>query len=177
MPAIPRTEGVRFTTKCRYLTARCPSGCESWLHPRAVEAHLQPGRCRGKPWVDHVDDSALVPEPAAALFIERMPGMCKSNFFGFCEDQPPGSLVIPTDRVVPCESDTTTNNRRYHEARVFPVPAEVDPSKSVYMEEHIRIERGRDPAPRLHFFDDTSGPTGKIYVGYLGRHLPSPKTN
>lgn len=65
--------GVRLVAKCRYLTARCPGGCEVWLHPRAVEPHVEFGRCRGKPWVDEVEDSALVPKPAAALFIERLP--------------------------------------------------------------------------------------------------------
>lgn len=64
--------GLRFT-RCRYLTARCPTGCESWLHPRAVEGHLQPGRCSGRAWVDSVEDSALVPESAAAIFTERLP--------------------------------------------------------------------------------------------------------
>jgi hypothetical protein len=51
--------------------ARCPSGCESWLHPRAVDPHLR--RCSGKPWVDDVEDSALVPQPVADLFSERVP--------------------------------------------------------------------------------------------------------
>ena len=74
MRAIPNHgAGVRFVTRCRYLTARCPTGCESWLHPRAVEAHIEPGRCRGKPWVDDLQDDALIPEPAASTFSQRMP--------------------------------------------------------------------------------------------------------
>lgn len=73
MPAISSCGGVRFAAKCRYLTARCPSGCESWLHPRAVTAHVELSRCRGVPWVDNVEDSALVPEPAVTLFTERLP--------------------------------------------------------------------------------------------------------
>lgn len=52
-------------SRCRYLTARCPSGCECWLHPRAVAAHLQPGRCQGRPWVAAVPDETLVPAPVA----------------------------------------------------------------------------------------------------------------
>jgi hypothetical protein len=39
---------------------------------------------------------------------------------------------------------------------------------------HVKIDN-RDPAPRLHFHDDTRG-SGKVYVGYIGPHLPSPKT-
>lgn len=30
-------------------------------------------------------------------------------------------------------------------------------------------------APRMHYFDDTDG-TGKIYVGYIGRHLTNTKS-
>jgi hypothetical protein len=71
MPVLPSGGGVQFVTRCRYLTARCPGGCESWLHPRAVGPHA--GRCRGKPWVDDVEDSALVPQPVADLFCERLP--------------------------------------------------------------------------------------------------------
>ena len=37
-------------TKCEYLTARCPYGCEVWLHPKAVVPHA--GRCRGIPWTE-----------------------------------------------------------------------------------------------------------------------------
>jgi hypothetical protein len=45
------------------------------------------------------------------------------------------------------------------------------------MEAHIRIGSGKPPAPRMHFHDDTSGSTGKIYVGHLGPHLPNYQTN
>jgi hypothetical protein len=38
------------------------------------------------------------------------------------------------------------------------------------------LERFKSPAPRLHFLDDTDR-TGHVYVGYLGAHLPTSKTN
>jgi hypothetical protein len=60
MPTIPNRGGVRFVTRCRYLTARCPTGCETWLHPRAVNAHVLLRRCRGNPWIEDVEDEALV---------------------------------------------------------------------------------------------------------------------
>jgi hypothetical protein len=74
MPTIPSRGGIRFLARCRYLTARCPTGCEVWLHPRAVEPHITLGRCPGRPWVDDVEDSALVPEPIADLLSDRLPG-------------------------------------------------------------------------------------------------------
>lgn len=38
-------------TRCEYLTARCPLGCEVWLHPRAVLPHE--ARCPGHRWTDN----------------------------------------------------------------------------------------------------------------------------
>ena len=53
-------------SKVHYLTARCPQGCEAWLHPRAVEPHLgDPDRCRTRPWVDEIADEALISAPLA----------------------------------------------------------------------------------------------------------------
>jgi hypothetical protein len=41
------------------------------------------------------------------------------------------------------------------------------------METHIKIEPGGSPAPRIHFYDDTRGPTGKVHIGWFGDHLDS----
>jgi hypothetical protein len=41
------------------------------------------------------------------------------------------------------------------------------------MEEHIKIEQGGSPCPRIHFYDDTRGSTGRIHVGWFGDHLDS----
>lgn len=38
-------------SRCEYLTARCPYGCEVWLHPRAVGPHGD--RCPGHRWTDN----------------------------------------------------------------------------------------------------------------------------
>lgn len=52
-----------------YLTIRCPKGCEAWLSPRAsVPDHLV--RCAGRPWVDAINEVAVVPSAYTAL-IER----------------------------------------------------------------------------------------------------------
>ena len=40
----------------------------------------------------------------------------------------------------------------------------------------LTFEKGSDPAPRLHPFDDTGEPTGEIYVGYQGRQLSNFQT-
>lgn len=104
-------------------------------------------------------------------------GTWTGNFLSFCRAVPTGCDVVPVEWVAAGESETTTNNPRFRQARTFPVPTEVRGDGTAYMEEHIKLEKGSDPAPRIHFFDDTGGGTGKVYVGYLGRHLPSFQTN
>jgi hypothetical protein len=103
----------------------------------------------------------------------RRKGSCQSDFRLFCDV---GNAGIPSAWVVMKESTTTNNNERFRSARTFPVPNEVNPAGCIYMDCHIRLEKGSDPAPRIHFHDDTAG-TGKVFVGYLGRHLPSKQTN
>ncbi len=61
-------------TKVHYLTARCPQGCEAWLHPLAVEPHLlDPKRCRRRPWVEEIPDAALVAAPLAHDMVDLLP--------------------------------------------------------------------------------------------------------
>lgn len=61
-------------TKVHYFTARCPQGCEAWLHPLAVEPHLlDPKRCRRRPWVAEAPDMALVGAPLAQDFADVLP--------------------------------------------------------------------------------------------------------
>jgi len=51
-----------------YLTARCPAGCEAWLHPYALDQHVD-GRCRGHPWVDDLPDTAVIPSSYTDLLL------------------------------------------------------------------------------------------------------------
>jgi hypothetical protein len=51
-------------SRCEYLTARCPYGCEVWLHPRAVAPHRD--RCAGHRWTDQ-----RLPVTQIALFDEQ----------------------------------------------------------------------------------------------------------
>ncbi len=104
-------------------------------------------------------------------------GVSTANFVSFCRSPLPATDVVPAEWVAAGESETTSNNPRFRQARTFPVPTEVSVDGRAYMEEHIRLEKGSDPAPRIHFWDDTGGRTGKVYVGYLGRHLPNFQTN
>ena len=90
---------------------------------------------------------------------------------------PQAPIAIPAGRYVPSESEPVLTNRKFRQARTFSVPTTVCPDGQVLMEEHIRVGSGRPPAPRLYFYDDTSGATGNVLVGYLGKHLSAPQTN
>jgi hypothetical protein len=63
-------------------------------------------------------------------------------------------------------------NAKWRREREVPVPAEIDSSRRVFMGAHIRIGASATGpiSPRLYFHDATAQ-TGRIYVGYLGRHL------
>lgn len=56
-----------------YLTARCPAGCEAWLHPKAVKPHIELDRCRGVPWLDDAPDAVLVAAPDAETLERVLP--------------------------------------------------------------------------------------------------------
>jgi hypothetical protein len=43
------------------------------------------------------------------------------------------------------------------------------------MPAHFKAGQENTFAPRVHYFDDTDQ-TGKIYIGYIGRHLMNTKT-
>ncbi|GGK63486.1 hypothetical protein Sme01_05680 [Sphaerisporangium melleum] len=85
--------------------------------------------------------------------------------------------TIPAGMVAMSESRTVNTNGRYSTHRIFEVPREVHPSGKVFMEAHIKLRKGGVPAPRVHFHDDSGGATGKVWVGYVGDHLPNTLTN
>lgn len=102
----------------------------------------------------------------------RTEGRFGNSFYAWCQEAPAGEAAISAAAVSLVESETVATNPGLRRARVFPVPPEVEKSGSLYMPAHIKVVKRGWPCPRLHFHDDTAG-TGKIYVGYLGEHLPT----
>jgi hypothetical protein len=94
----------------------------------------------------------------------------QGNFWTYCS-QTDSLTVVPTSWISMQESETTDQNPRFRSLRMFDVNDLVDESGSVYMPAHIKLEQGGNPAPRIHFYDDTDGPTRGIHVGWLGPHL------
>jgi hypothetical protein len=103
-------------------------------------------------------------------------GRAKGDFRAWCQDLPLGCHPFPAGKVMMKESDTVWRNLAWRKERMLPVPAEVDPSGSVYMEAHLRVGGGSTISPRLHFYDDTAG-TGLVYVGHIGPHLTNTRTS
>lgn len=82
--------------------------------------------------------------------------------------------LLSANSVVQQESDWVMNTDRARQQRRFPVPAEVNQDGSELFLSHVRIGWSKTHTPRLHYYDDTSGRTGKVYVGY---HLLNSRTN
>ncbi|MEU8310339.1 hypothetical protein AB0C84_42895 [Actinomadura sp. NPDC048955] len=98
-----------------------------------------------------------------------------SDLLAYCRSGAP-EVSIATSIIALGEYERVRSDERYRRARTFPVPADVDPRGEAFFGAHIRLGPGRPPAPRMHFLDDTSN-TGRIYIGYIGPHLPNQRTN
>ncbi|MBC2868788.1 hypothetical protein [Streptomyces mexicanus] len=99
------------------------------------------------------------------------------TFRDFCEASPQGMRTYPVTRVAMVESESVRSDKKFRQQRMLPVPSEVDASGKVFMEAHIKIDSKGRIAPRVHFYDDTAGATGKVIVGYIGPHLSNTRTN
>lgn len=99
----------------------------------------------------------------------------RGDFYMYLSSFEPGDKCPPAQYAAK-ESRSVRNNSGFRGARMLPVPQEIDPSGRTYMEAHYKPPHSDTFAPRVHFFDDTSGVTGKIYICYIGRHLPNTLT-
>ncbi|MFD4115238.1 hypothetical protein ACFWSJ_17425 [Streptomyces niveus] len=99
------------------------------------------------------------------------------NFREFCADPPSGVFTLPVHQVALRESDSVSTNPRMRAERELPVPPSVSLDRRVFMGAHLKLDHKGTVSPRLHFHDDTAGATGKIWIGYLGRHLTTTLSN
>ncbi|MFI6573587.1 hypothetical protein [Nocardia fluminea] len=89
----------------------------------------------------------------------------------------PGELHgFPPNKHARDESADVHNNRKYRTPRMLPVPRNVNADGRVFMGAHFKIAQYGMISPRMHYLDDILH-SGKIYVGYIGPHLPTSKTN
>lgn len=88
-------------------------------------------------------------------------------------DNTPSGAIPLLSEYSPHESESTTNSTNLKAIRTFDVPTTIDPAGKVYMEQHLKIDRGGKSAPRIHLYDDSGGLSQRIYIGYVGPHLPT----
>lgn len=65
---------------------------------------------------------------------------------------------------------------QYGADRIFPVPTSVDPSGTAMMTAHFKLAVIGRFTPRLYYLDRVRQ-DGKVYIGYIGRHLRNTQTN
>ncbi|XVQ15434.1 hypothetical protein ACQP1W_23760 [Spirillospora sp. CA-255316] len=130
-------------------------------------------------WRRKISDALASLHHYAAVKRQRLdtgqePGPELAGFYSFLRSGHTGALISAHIAAMG-ESDLSESNQRYRQARTFPVAPATDPSGYAYMGAHIKIDTS-PPAPRLHFLDDLTR-NGTVYIGYIGEHLVSTRTN
>lgn len=92
----------------------------------------------------------------------------------YLKNLPNGSFGVPTKKHARGESAATM--QQFGEERVFPVPVSVDVSGMSTMQAHFKLALIGRVSPRLYYLDRTVV-EGKIYVGYIGKHLRIASSN
>ncbi|MFF8766105.1 hypothetical protein ACF07Q_16435 [Nocardiopsis dassonvillei] len=100
------------------------------------------------------------------------------GFHSYLRETPDGYQVIPIKRLASQESDHVRNRGKLNDKRLFRVPEEVEPSGRLPMYAHIKLDIEYGICPRLYFYPHLGpGTTNRVYIGYLGRHLPVQQSN
>ncbi|WP_231925916.1 hypothetical protein [Micromonospora echinofusca] len=124
-------------------------------------------------WASKTWDALLVLQDYAAA---KADGRWDRDVHGFLENTPDGCHEWPTRRHARDESEEVRTNPAYWRRRVLPVPTSVVQAGTTFMGAHFKIAQFAMISPRMHYYDDTAQ-SGRIYVGYIGRHLPTGQTN
>ena len=106
----------------------------------------------------------------------RKSGAFNGSVYMYLEKDEVNGFKCSPQRHAAKESDSVLQNTKWRNERVLPVPSAVDPDGRILMEAHFRPTHRDQFAPRMYYFDDIAG-SGKIYIGYIGRHLSNTKTS
>lgn len=119
--------------------------------------------------------AAYATAKAAARAAGHPPGPELADLAAFARHGGP-EVALSAAAVALGESRRVSTDPKFVQAHTFDVPTQVNPAGRAPMFAHVRIGGVQPPAPRLHFYDDSTG-TGHLIIGYLGPHLPSSRTN
>jgi hypothetical protein len=106
----------------------------------------------------------------------RLSGKVGGAVHDYLKETPPGAPGYSAARHAYDESTDVKQNPKFSAKRLLPVPLVVDESGYMFMGAHFKVAQSGLVSPRLHYHDDVHR-TGKIYVGHLGPHLPTKRTN
>jgi hypothetical protein len=103
----------------------------------------------------------------------KVGGVARQDVFQFLKESPAGYFSDwSTDKYAAKESESVSRNASMREARTFPVPVAVHPAQEIVMLSHLKVTS----TLRVHFFEDVAR-SQKIYIGYIGSHLPTVSSN
>lgn len=104
----------------------------------------------------------------------REDGNWDGNVDQYLRNRPQGYEGVSPGKHSPTETKVTMS--QFGSERWFPVPRNVDPAGAIAMKAHFRLASIGMLSPRMHYYDDYLN-TGKVYIGYIGRHLTNTMTN
>lgn len=103
----------------------------------------------------------------------RREGKCESGLDGYLTRTPEGFRTVPPKKFASNETGRTMDS--WGDERTFPVPHDVDPTGWTVMKAHFKLGRIGMVSPRMYVLD-RYGVDGRVYVGYIGKHLTNTKT-
>jgi hypothetical protein len=85
----------------------------------------------------------------------------------YLQNTPPGCASYSSNMFARDENDDVKNTDKFWRPRTLPGPG----GSSVFMGAHFKIAKYGTVSPRLHLHDAVAE-DGRVYVGYIGPHLP-----
>jgi hypothetical protein len=105
-----------------------------------------------------------------ALHLYALNHTDSSGFWEWCERSGhPFAWPASERKLAMSESDTAMT--KYRDDRLFGIDPRVRGDEKQLMEAHIKVSNGGGQlTPRIYFYDDTKGVTGKVHIGFIGPH-------
>jgi len=153
------------------------------LHLRNLS--LPEAACRDLSRLDRANESSTWAKTAWRGFValdayaqSAAPGA--GGFYQWCVSSGSSPWSSSQKKLAMVESESVRQDDKLRKARELPVDRQVHQSGRIFMEAHLKVSGGGGPlAPRIYFYDDTGGRTGKIHIGFFGPHdhMPNKSTN
>lgn len=103
-------------------------------------------------------------------------GTFEGNVHNYLTGTPAGCRTFSATRHATDESATVRSSPKLKAIRMFPVPTTVSATEKIFMGAHFKIAQFGTISPRLYYHNNVRA-TGRIYVGYIGKHLKNSQTN